>query len=419
MRTRASYRTLARGFLCHPHGYTLAITAVLVLSPTRASASTELPSPYDARSVGMGGTGVATIHNGAAVYHNPAALHEVKVMAATVAFTPGVSSLSGPVEGPDTKVTSKAGFVPLFLVGGAYRLADRLVVGAAFYPVGGFGATYDNVAALGGQQLKVQVAVSEVSPVVTYSVLPNLAVSVGYRLTIVSEKMSTPVATPAGLAIADVDMSGMSYFGVQAAVYYRPIDRLRLGAVYRSKVTASLDGGTTVAGARSDSSTKLSNPHGFKLGAAFDAIPDRLLVALDLKYLLYSESSKEMVTTMSTPGGNVDSTQRLDWKNAFSGYFGLEFLAKPMLPIRAGYNLTTSATPKSRPSPLMMPPGIVHGPSAGVGLRLAQLDFDLGGYYSLGKTSVSGSDLAPDAGVLPGEYGTTFWMVAVSATYRR
>jgi long-subunit fatty acid transport protein len=163
----------------------------------------------------------------------------------------------------------------------------------------------------------------------------------------------------------------------------------------------------------------MSNPHGMKLGAAFDAIPGRLLLAADLKVLLYSESSKEMVITTATPAGPMSSTQRLDWKNAFSGYFGAELLATPRLPVRAGYNFTTSATPKSRPSPLMMPPGVVHGPSVGAGRRLANLELDVGAYYSFGKTRISGADLAADAGVAPGEYGTTLWILSASATYRR
>src|SRR5512145_2248853 len=34
-------------------------------------ANTEPPSAYDARSVGMGSTGVAHVENGASLYHNP------------------------------------------------------------------------------------------------------------------------------------------------------------------------------------------------------------------------------------------------------------------------------------------------------------------------------------------------------------
>jgi long-chain fatty acid transport protein len=399
---------------------TLGLAAIALLAARYASASTELPSPYDARSVGMGGTGIAHVHNGASIYHNPAALHETGAMAATLSLSPGISSLSGPINGPDTSVSSKSGVVPLFLVGGAYRITHRLVVGAALYPTGGFGATYDNVAALGGQRLKVEVGIGELSPVVTYSVLPNLAVSLGYRITRVSQSMSMPVTGPDGqLAIADLSLTGTSFLGAQAALYYRPIERLRLGAVYRSKVTATLDGSMTVAGARMDASTKMSSPHGVKIGAAFDAIPNRLLLAADFKVLFYSESSKEMVTTTTTPAGPASMTQRLNWKDAFSGYFGAELLATPRIPVRAGYNFTTSATAKSHPSPLIMPPGVVHGPSAGVGLRLATLDLDVGAYYSFGKTRISGADLAPDAGAAPGEYGTKLWIVAASATYRR
>jgi long-subunit fatty acid transport protein len=168
-----------------------------------------------------------------------------------------------------------------------------------------------------------------------------------------------------------------------------------------------------------DTSSKMSCPHGFKVGAAVDVIPDKLLLALDLKYLLYGESSKEMVTKTTTPAGEVTTTtQRLDWKDAISGYFGAEYMVTSKFPIRVGYEFTTTATPTSRPNPLMMPPGIVHGPTAGAGLHLSHLAFDLGVSYSWGSKDVAASDLAVDAGVAPGKYSTTLLIIAASATYQ-
>ena len=48
-----------------------------------AFASTEPPGGYDGRSVAMGGTGAAYIHNAAAIYHNPAGLSGVEHFTAT------------------------------------------------------------------------------------------------------------------------------------------------------------------------------------------------------------------------------------------------------------------------------------------------------------------------------------------------
>src|SRR5512141_164073 len=81
MNMASGYRVLSvhrrRLSWCTP----IVLTTVL-LTAGQVLASTELPSPYDARSVGMGGAGIASVHNAAAIYHNPAALHEVQSLAA-------------------------------------------------------------------------------------------------------------------------------------------------------------------------------------------------------------------------------------------------------------------------------------------------------------------------------------------------
>jgi long-subunit fatty acid transport protein len=111
-----------------------------------ANATTELPAQYDARALGLGGTGASFIENGSSVFLNPAALDGIKTFAVTAVLAPVQPVLTVPLpSGPmsvNPAVTADAPFFPLFLAGAGFRLSDRFVAGIAVYPTAGVGSTY-------------------------------------------------------------------------------------------------------------------------------------------------------------------------------------------------------------------------------------------------------------------------------------
>src|SRR5689334_22945813 len=108
----------------------------------KALATTEGPAFFDARSVAMGSTGVAHVHNGASLYHNAATLAEIENVAVTLDISPVIPVFTTPFTGPNTSVKSDSNIAPFFLAGGAYRLNERLVLGLGFFGAGGFGGSY-------------------------------------------------------------------------------------------------------------------------------------------------------------------------------------------------------------------------------------------------------------------------------------
>jgi long-chain fatty acid transport protein len=378
-----------------------------------ASATTDPPAVYDGRSVAMGGTGVAHIHNAAALYHNVASLHEVEQLTVTADISPTTTTLTAPVNGPGTSSDSVSSIVPLFLVGGAYRINDRIVIGLAAYATGGFGTKYE----LAGPGIsKLQLGAFEISPGIAVALTKELSLGVGYRASYMMQqadaKMPAPPPAPAGTLLdSKLDLSGTNFLGFDAGVYYRPIKPLRVGLSYRSKVTTDLSGTTKVAGQSIDTTSEFSFPHAFKIGGAYEIIDDTLLVAADVKYLLHAEANKE--TVIKTPVGNT--TQVLDWKDSISAGLGVEYVVNALIPVRAGYRLTTSATPKDRPGPFFTPPGVLHSVHAGVGLKLQHIDVDVGGLYAWGKEDAT----APKPPALPGTYSMKTIMGAASVTYHQ
>jgi long-chain fatty acid transport protein len=395
------------------HHLRLVASAILsCLSTARTShATTEPPSFFDARSVGMGSTGVAYIHNGSSLFHNVAAMEGIGSLAVTGVFGPAIPSLTTPARGPNTEVKSETNIAPVFLLGGAYRLSDKIVVGAGVFGTGGFGAEY---AGLG----EVMLVTVEAAPGISYAITDQLAIGLEYRISYLMQHSEVPLdPTNPALGRAITDMSGLNFLGAHAGVFYRPNERLRFGLVYRSKVTTELTGETETPFGTVDVESEFSNPHHFKLGTAYEAIEKKLLLALDFRYLLHGEANKEIVirTTEGPPQPPV--VQRLDWENAFVAGLGAEYNVSDEVPLRLGYSLTKSATPTDGAGLFFLPPGLVHALHAGAGVRLTSLDIDLGGYYALGAEDVSPNPERPD--VIPGRYELDIYAVALSVTFRQ
>src|SRR6185369_15435153 len=384
-------------------------TLVAAVAPS-ARATTEPPSNYDARSLAMGSTGVANTRSATAVYYNVGELAEVKTLTLTADIAPTLVALRGPANGPGSEVDSKNSVFPTFFLGAGYRLSDRVLLGLAAYAVGGFGTEYSSVAGPPGTPRGLSVGSFEVSPAVAFEASKQFSIGVGYRVSYVMETLKLALPTPPMGALVDgrASLSGASFLGAHVGWYYRPLSTLRLGLSYRSKTTTKVDGKLTVGSITDDWSSEFSFPHSFRLGGAYDIIPEKLTVAWDLRYLLYSESNKELVIHSSQP----DQVQPLNWKNTFAAGAGLEYFASPMIPVRAGYVLTQSATPKDHAGLFFVPPGLIHSIHAGLGVRLPNLDLDLGGYYAFGDSDVSNSSNGP-----PGNYGMKTYVGSLSANY--
>ncbi|MEO7092185.1 MAG: outer membrane protein transport protein [Polyangiales bacterium] len=379
-----------------------------------ASASTEPPSVYDARSVGMGGTGGAYLENGASVYHNPAALDGIAKGAFTLVLSPTSTVIHSPVAGPNTSVKSDASTFPLFLLGGAYRVSDRVVVGLAAYPTAGFGSGYSNVAAFGGQDLKFAIVAMEAAPAASFKITDRLSLGLAWRITYVHQSASQPLPPPTGGALEQA-LDGTSFVGANLGAYYRPSDDLHLALTYRSKVTAKLKGKTTIGGTDFDTSGDFAAaPHTFKAAAAGWLLQRRVMLAIDVKYLLFKEANEEIALTTDTPAGPQTATIPLHWRNVLAVNAGVEVAIDGPYAVRAGYTISQSATPSESAAYFTPPPGILQAIHLGAGARYEHWDIDLGGAYAFGSSTATPADARTNAG----KFRFTTIMGSVSLTYR-
>jgi long-chain fatty acid transport protein len=388
----------------------------LLVAPS-VLASPELAAQYDGRSVGMAGTGISFLHNGASVFYNPAGLDGVEQFAVTGVASPFLPKATVPMEGPDDSTASSSQLVPLFLIGGAYRATDRLVLGLAAFPAMGFGSKFDNIQALGGQGMEFQTALIEVSPAASFRIAEGLAVGASYRFTYATQKMGVVIPMPDPTTGAPTptrmenSLTGTDFAGFGLGVSYAPTPDLNLAASYRSRVTSELSGTTTLAGQSFETTSEAATPHRLQLEASHQFLQDRLLLALSAKYLMYKSSNDKVDTTMQTPGGPQTSTVELNWQNVPGFALGGEYLATERVPVRLGYSLSKSATPEENAGPFSPGPGWTHSVHGGGGYRFEAFDVDLGGEYVFAR-----SEAEPTAG-LPGAYDFDALVVSLSATY--
>lgn len=424
----------------------------VLLSLSAVHASTEINGLFDARSAGMGGTGVAFLDSPGAIPTNPALLDQIDklsisldvlyISAQTQApytiyhIDPGTGQPYRNYETMRAPPTSAA----LPFLGMAFRLSERVTVGAAAYPVLGQGTRssfrpapdeYPNVVAVN----QAAMGLVEAAVPLAIRVLDNLSVAISWRISYMTQSISLPVPSgaapgnpPAGVLIlpaenravnADLELSGINFSGVQLGLLYRPFSMLRLGLTYRSKVVVEGSGTTTttLGGAPTvlDTSTSYTNPHVFRAGTAVSFLHDSLLLAADFKYLLYAESYKAQRITTVMNGAEKTIVQPLNWKNAYTVQFGAEYKLAQAWRLRAGYILSTSATPEESAIALAPPPGNAHLFSAGLGIKILDtMNLDLSGAYVALSTHIN-TATAHNAGV--GTYAAEAVNFAASLTY--
>jgi long-chain fatty acid transport protein len=379
-------------------------------------ANVEIPPAYDARSTGMGSSGVAHAQNGASIAYNPAAMQGVEKGAITLSFAPLLPQMSTPLLAPDTSVKSSRSLFPAFLAGGVYRINERLAVGAAVFPTMGFGAKYSNVPQLGGLNVSATLAAIEMAPGVSYALTDFLSIGATYRVTYMWLSMERPTADPntGALFPTKISASGWNFLGAQLGLFAHATKSTHLGLTYRNKASVSMSGKTEVPGASFDTDVDFASPHTFKLGIAQQLLDNSLTLAVDFKLSLYKELSKELAFKADVPQlGTQTTTMPLNWKNTLGVYAGGEYRVDPQGPaVRLGYSVSQSATPSNYAQPILPPPGLQHAVHVGAGMTFAQLDLNLGGYYLFS----SGKGNAPTA--MPGDYSLNAILIALGGTYR-
>lgn len=428
------------------------VPLLILFAASEARASTEINGLFDARSAGMGGTGVAFLDSAGAIPTNPALLDQIGKLTLTLDAFYIRSQPQAPYKvwhvDPATgnrylnyeTIRSEATGATLPFLGAAYRLFDRVVVGAAVYPVIGQGAKakyrpapdeYPNIEAVND----VSMGLVEAAVPVSIRILDNLSLGLMWRATYMVQSLDVPTpimngfSPPAGILLnpdrtasanAKIEATGMNFGGFQVGLLYRPLRNLRIGLTYRSEVAVNGQGTTTVTlGSNTmvlETRMGYTNPHMFRGGLALTLLEEKLLLAADFKYLLYAGPFKELLTTtVSSAGVEMVKAQPAYWKNAYTVQLGAEYTLSDTIRLRAGYIAASSATTSDYAISYMAPPGLSHLVGGGIGLHvLDSLNVDFAAAYVVLASHV---DKATEWNAGVGTYASHGMELSLSATY--
>jgi long-subunit fatty acid transport protein len=427
-----------------------------------ARANPELPAAYDARSVAMGGTGVAFLDGATGgTYFNPALLDGVSKLDVALTVAPFIPMLSSPLAQPGTvtptkQTDSELTTIPLGLVAAGFRVHERVTVGLGAYVASGIGGLYKNVdlfdaAATPPQarddfnDMKLQVAVLEGSLPVSVRLTRNLSIGVAWRVSYTTQSTTMVVPNPAGPGLVnrvEQNVSGFSLRGGAIGVRYRASKMLAFGASYRTKMTVDLDGHTDIDAnaappmvptelvVNAPTTSQWSTPHQLRLGSSLCLLDDKLLLAFEGRVQLYKDANKQLSSTIDLRGQplmsltmapELTNTTTLGWKNAYTAQVGAEYWVIPVLAVRAGFTLGNSATNARYVSPLAPTPGLLYSFTAGLGARWKHWEAGLAGSFLRGSKDVSASEIAAGPGGVPvapaGHYEGSLVVIALSAGY--
>jgi long-subunit fatty acid transport protein len=427
---------------------------LVLLVTSHASASTDINGLYDARSHGMGGTGVAFLDSAGAIPINPALLDQIGKLTLNL----DVFGIAAQPQAPYTvyhqnddgsyytnyeTVRAKAAMAPLPFLGAAYRLHERIVLGIAAYPVIGQGTSakyrpapdqFPDMVATN----KASMGLIEVGEALSFRLMDNLSLALMWRITYMTQKVSTPTPTgmpPAGVLIdpsedpsnpkvvnADQSITGLDFKGFQLGLFYKPLRNLRLGFSYRSKVAVWGEGETKtrLGGTEIKIPTEggFKNPHTLRGGLALSMLDDKLLFAADFKYLFYAEAFKTLKQIRTNPGQEARASYTpAYWSDSWVVQLGAELKTGEIVALRTGYTVLKSATNADYAPAFMAPPGHSHLVTGGVGFKVGDhVNIDVaGGFVILQSIVMKATEY--NAGV--GKYASRGGEFSLMASYHR
>lgn len=375
-----------------------------------------------ARATGMGGAFVARASDPSAIYYNVAGLgfqRGINVLGGVNLIIPSTTFKGTGKMQPLEYSTKGAVYAPINLYGG-YQVTDKIVLGLGVFNPFGLGTEWDdqwglsNEAQYLGSTKAVKSSITSwyFNPSIAYKITDDLSVGLGvsyvYATAFISRNLS-----PSSVSLFELDGDGDG-FNVNIGVIYKPIDKLWIGASYRTTTSVEFEGDVKIGGTYvASGKTELPMPGTLTLGAAYELTP-KITVEGDVQYTQWSEYDYLTIDfnrNISQLGGASQIKEFKDWNDQVTLRAGLEYILNPQVTLRGGLIADLSPQPPSKTEP-MLPDG-------------DRYDIALGGSYKItNNLSVDASYMfvyfaEKDAknSDLPGKYNSLSHIFSVNFAY--
>jgi len=314
-----------------------------------------------ARAFAMAGAFTGLANDPSAIYFNPAGITQLdgtQFYAGATMIMPSFS-FTGPTPSTNkTDMTSQVFFPINFYV--TQKINDRLSVGLGINNQFGLSTKWDP--SWVGSHLAVETSITTFffTPVIAYKVLDNLSISAGATIAtgnVTISTMNNGAAPVLPNFLLTLESKTTTAVGFTAAVLYKPIDKIQIGACFRSQSKFNFTGTATsnpatfpyqiapgqymqLAYPTGDISAPFKTPADLTVGVAI--MPnDKWTITADYQWVGWSsyDSLKVSFGTYKTPGSNTllsKSYPRL-YQDTYILRLGTEYKATNVLALRAGF----------------------------------------------------------------------------------
>ncbi|MBN1999551.1 outer membrane protein transport protein [candidate division KSB1 bacterium] len=405
----------------------------------------DLTVAYNARANAMASAGMAVAEGAMSIGLNPAGLGRINKFQFEATLNNMLVARTAPAQ-RDGKGIESDSYLPLFYIGGTYRINDLITVGLNVYTPGGGGAIYDDInfhhPLLAPKEMGGQLVFIEGGPAVALNLPANLTLGIAYRIDYVKQtfNMYLPFASdylPSGYTYNKLDISGVGYQGIRVGLQWDPTEKLHFGVSFRNKIEVDLDGTTeawgdflTPTGATAyqmatkdpmDTKMKMKSCDKLIAGVTYDIIKDKWMASLDVMQTFYSQYDSIIITNEGETAMGPLKTEtplRYVYDNCTGVAVGTEYWMKPNLPVRAGVHYSTAFYNEKYFSPIS---GIAPAPvltiGLGTGYRLSECAVvDVSYNFVTSKGTIEASPPYPDA--WPGDYELSANYIAVNFIYK-
>lgn len=336
-----------------------------------------------ARAVGLANAVTAGVADPSAVYVNPAALTEIQGnrVLAGVNYIHVVSSIDN--SGRTSVNRHDDNFIPTFFAN--YHLpATDLTAGIGLYAPYGLAASYDENSFTRFGAVRSELRTMYLTPAISWRVNPSLSVGGGLSFVHSSALFARSLFLGGGaegkVRLTDTDNG----YGYNVGLLYKPVERIKLGLTYRSRVDLNFDTALAkvadatgaISTARSKG-TQIPLPPVISVGLNWQITPDW---AAEFVYDYTHWSEFRHLKARFTPallGGGLGGLfiQSL-WKDASILRLGASYRATENLELRAGVTVDETPIPARTLSP-SIPGADLLTLNAGLGYRWGSVGVDL------------------------------------------
>lgn len=398
---------------CATRAFLSALALAGALAPTQARAGGyDTPMLYSARHMGMGGTAVGYVGDGASLFHNPAGLGQVGRAHLLVDISLLVGDLqASPVAGVEN-VGSERTVAPAFLLGGAVRVHERVTLGLGVFPVAAAGGEYRYArpGMTGDTDVRDSTTLNffEITPAIAVNIDEiGLRIGASYRVTYVQLDRSRVDSPTSDRPRPDlqINASGFDFLGFRLGLQYQPPQHpnLQLGLNYRHKTVTDVESSGVVYAsylrlADVTATTRFVLPSRLEFGARYDfgeANAEGLFagaVAFDFLYAFNSQNEESGFRV-----GGIEFVQVFDWSNEVTLRLGGEYrVLDRRMPLRVGYSFDGKTGNPRFPTAFGTPAAATHIMTAGLGYDAGPWELNIAYARRMGSATVTQADI--DAG---------------------